>query len=286
MTATEPEAAADGTAPLIVAVAPNGARRGHADHPKLPITPAELADCAADCLAAGAAMIHLHVRDADGGHTLDPDAYRAAIDAIRDKVGERLVIQATTEAVGRYAPDEQMAAVRALRPEAVSLAPRELVPDAAREAAATEFFHWLHGEGILAQYILYSEQDVARLDDLIARGVMPGGPRFVLFVLGRYTPGQRSQPVDLLPFLTANRAGHRWAICAFGPREAACAVTAAGLGGHARVGFENNLLLPDGAIAPDNAALVANVARAAALLGRPLADAATARRLMADASTR
>jgi len=285
MTAAAREAAANGTEPLIIAVAPNGARRTHADHPKLPMTPSELASCVTDCLAAGAAMVHLHVRDAQGAHTLDPDSYRAAIDAIRDQVGDRIVIQATTEAVGRYSPTEQMAAVRALHPEAVSLAPRELVPEGSEEtAAAAEFFHWLGEEGILTQYILYSDQDVARFDDLVARGVVPGGPKFVLFVLGRYTPGQRSQPVDLLPFLAANRAGHAWAVCAFGPREAACAVTAAGLGGHARVGFENNLLLPDGRTAPDNTALVANVAQAAALLGRPLADAATARRLMAGSA--
>ena len=281
MTADAPDAAAETPAPLMIAVAPNGARRTQADHPKLPMTPAELAHCAADCAAAGAAMIHLHVRDEAGGHTLDPAAYRAAIAAIRGETGDRIVIQATTEAVGRYAPAEQMAAVRELRPEAVSLAPRELVPEGGDETAAAAFFHWLEGEGILPQYILYSEQDMARFDDLIARGVVPAGPKFVLFVLGRYTPGQRSQPNDLVPFLTANRAGHRWAVCAFGPREAACAVTAAGLGGHARVGFENNLLLPDGRRAADNAALVANVAQAAALLGRPLADAGAARALMA-----
>jgi len=281
MTAAAPEAAADTTGPLIIAVAPNGARRTHDDHPKLPMTPAELARCAADCAAAGAAMIHLHVRDANGGHTLDPDTYRAAIDAIRDDVGDGIVIQATTEAVGRYTPEQQMAAVRALRPEAVSLAPRELVPEGDDETAAAAFFHWLQDEGMLAQYILYSAQDVARFDDLIARGVVPAGPKFVLFVLGRYTPGQRSQPVDLLPFVAANRAGHGWAVCAFGPLETACALAAAGLGGHVRVGFENNLLLPDGRTAADNAALVANVAQAAALVGRPLADAATARRLMA-----
>lgn len=289
MTAAEPEAAPAAPDPLIVAVAPNGARRTQADHPRLPMTPAELARCASDCAAAGAAMIHLHVRDAAGGHTLDPDAYRAAIAAIRAEVDDGLVIQATTEAVGRYGPEEQMAAVRALRPEAVSLAPRELVPEdggAGAAKAAAAFFAWLQEEGILAQYILYSEQDVARFDDLVAGGVIPDGPKFVLFVLGRYTPGQRSQPADLLPFLAANRRGHAWAVCAFGAREAACAVTAAGLGGHARVGFENNLLLPDGRQAPDNAALVANVAQAAALLGRPLADAATARALMAGGAAR
>jgi uncharacterized protein (DUF849 family) len=57
-------------------------------------------------------------------------------------------------------------------------------------------------------------------------------------------------------------------------------VTAAALDGHARVGFENNLYLPDGRLAPDNAALVAAVAEGARTIGRPLADAAEARAVL------
>ncbi|MGF1607918.1 MAG: 3-keto-5-aminohexanoate cleavage protein, partial [Kiloniellales bacterium] len=246
--------------PLIVTVAPNGARKTQADHPALPIAPDELARTAADCRAAGAAMIHLHVRDTEGGHTLDVVAYRNAINAIRHAVGDGIVIQATSEAVGLYSAAEQMAMVRALRPEAVSLAIRELVPDAAAEPDAADFFAWLRYEGILPQFILYSAEEVARFDDLVARGVVPSGRHFLLFVLGRYTAGQVSDPQDLLPFIAANRQNHRWAVCAFGAREATCALAAACLDGHVRVGFENNLLLPDGRVAPDNAALVAAAA--------------------------
>ncbi|TIX74974.1 MAG: 3-keto-5-aminohexanoate cleavage protein, partial [Mesorhizobium sp.] len=68
---------------------------------------------AAACLEAGAAMIHAHVRDRDGRHLLDAHAYRETTKAIRDAVGERLIIQITSEAVGRYQPAEQMAVVRA-----------------------------------------------------------------------------------------------------------------------------------------------------------------------------
>ena len=267
--------------PLILAVAPNGARKGKADHPELPLTAEETARTAAACAEAGAAMIHLHVRDRDGEHLLDADAYRAAIAAVRRQAGPDLVIQITTEAVGRYGPEEQMAVVRAVEPEAVSLAVRELVPDESREPVAADFFRWLEGRGILAQYILYSAEDLARFDDLIRRGVLSDRPKFLLFVLGRYTRDQTSQPRDLLPFLAANRTGHSWAVCAFGRREAACATAAAALGGHVRVGFENNLYLPDGATAADNAALVAAAARGAGALGRPLARPQQARAIMA-----
>ena len=72
--------------PLVLAVAPNGARKTQADHPAIPISPAELAATAAAAQAAGAAMIHLHVRDADQKHSLDVGAYREATAAVREKV--------------------------------------------------------------------------------------------------------------------------------------------------------------------------------------------------------
>ena len=272
---------AGGWAPMVLAVAPNGARKTREDHPALPITPEEIARTAAACTEAGAAMIHLHVRDRDGRHSLDPSGYRDAMAAVRREVGHRLLIQVTSEAVGRYQPPEQMAMVRELKPEAVSLAVREIIPDQAHEPAAAEFLAWMLGEGVMVQYILYSEADLARFDDLVRRGVVPGDRHSVLFVLGRYAKDQTSSPTDLLPYLAANRQGHVWSLCAFGPRETACAVAAAALGGHARVGFENNFYLPDGSLAPDNAASVAAAAAGAKAIGRPLADGDSARALMA-----
>lgn len=271
--------------PLILSVAPNGARKTHADHPALPIAPEELALCAARCRHAGAAMIHLHVRDAEGGHTLDVGRYREAIAAIRGEVGEGIVIQVTSEAVGRYTAAEQMAMVVELQPEAVSLAIRELLPAEGGDERSVALFLadcWM--AGVLVQFICYDAADLARLALLQQEGTVPPGRLSVLYVLGRYTPGQRSQPADLLPFLAAGGSQHLWSLCAFGAQEAACATAALTLGGHARIGFENNLLLPDGRTAEDNAASVAVVADIARRLARPLADAATARRLMAPAA--
>lgn len=197
------------TLPLSIAVAPNGARKTHADHPALPITPDELAACARQCVDAGAAMLHLHVRRPDGTHSLEPDDYRPAIARVKQAVGDALVIQVTTEAVGIYGPAQQMASVRALQPEAMSAALRELVPDAAHEAEAARFFAELAAARTAIQYILYSDDDVVCYRDLRARGILPDTPHWVLFVLGRYSAGQRSEPADLLPFLRAWAAGRR-----------------------------------------------------------------------------
>ncbi len=267
--------------PLVIAVAPNGARKTKEDHPALPITPGEIGLTAAACRDAGASLIHLHVRDANEAHILDADAYRLAMAAIRDEVGDDIVIQVTSEAVGIYTPDQQMAMVQDVQPESVSLAVREICPDQAHEKQAAAFLGWLMRERIHPHYILYSAEDVARFADLRSRGVVPGDRPFVLYVLGRYTKGQVSDPTDLLPFLEAAKdQSVHWSVCAFGKREAACGIATAALGGHVRVGFENNLFLADGNLAPDNAALVKQVANGASMIGRPVADADAARALL------
>jgi 3-keto-5-aminohexanoate cleavage enzyme len=262
--------------PLVLTVAPNGARRGKADHPALPITPGELAETAAGCLDAGAAMIHLHIRDRDGGHLLDADGYRAAIGAIEAKVGRALVIQPTTEAVGLYDRHQQMALVRALRPEQVSMAVRELIPDEGAESQAAQFLLWAHDAHVAIQHILYDVADVHRFGTLKRRGIIPGHVAPVLFVLGRYVDGQQSDPLELLAFIEtwrdAGEAG-AWSVCAFGRREGAVGAVATSLGGHVRVGFENNFHLADGEIAPNNEALVRAMAELAGRVGRPLATA-------------
>ncbi len=266
--------------PVAVAVAPNGGRRTKADHPAIPLGPGELARCAAECLEAGAAMIHVHVRKPDGTHLLDADAYRAALAAIRAEVGGKLVVQITSEALGIYSPAEQIAVVRAVRPEAASLALREVTPDAASEPAFLDLLGWMARERVAPQIILYAPEEAVRLAALRDAGKLPWDDIPVLYVLGRYTVGQKSAPADLLPFLDAGmpRFAH-WSVCAFGQREAACVAAGALLGGHVRVGFENNLLLPDGSVATGNAELVDMAAALLRGAGLKLADAEELRRM-------
>lgn len=243
----------------MIAVAPNGARKQKTDHPALPLSPAELAETAVQCQEAGACMLHLHVRDAEGGHSLDVDAYRLATAAVRDAVGPDMIIQITTEAVGIYSVDQQIDMVRQVKPEAVSLAVRELCAAADDEVRAGRFFSWLQREQICPQYILYSVEDVMRFNALRQRGIIPGDNVCVLLVLGRYSKTGASSPEELLPMLSAAADDIVWSACAFGASEAACMLLAAELGGHARVGFENNMRLVNGEIASDNSALITQV---------------------------
>lgn len=264
------------TRPFAIAVAPNGARRTQADHPRLPMSAGEIARDAAEALEAGAAMIHLHVRDAQGRHALDVDLYRDAVEAVRNAVGDDLIVQVTTEAVGRYAPGEQIALIDALNPESVSIALREILPENGDERAVATLFERMERAGTLHQIIIYEAGELSRLDMLARKGVLPDGPLAVLVVLGRYSEaGATDEEFDA--FIDAGISRHQWMVCAFGPRETEFMARAASAGGHARVGFENNLWLPDGSLAPSNAAIVAVTAACAGTRG--VAKAEDLRRL-------
>lgn len=266
--------------PLII-VAPNGARRMKSDHPELPMTPAELAHTALQCADAGAAMIHMHARTNKGRHSLELDDNRRTYDAVKDAVGDRLIVQMTTEAVGLYLPNEQMHLINALKPEAASFGLRELIPNRASIAEAADFFHWVANQGILAQYILYSAEDLLFYKELLELRALPESNHHLLFVLGRYAKGQQSSPSDLDPFLahTADLDA-RWAVCAFGSQELECLATAIGKGGDARIGFENNLLTPSGELAESNASQVAALYSTIEAQGLTPATAADARNLV------
>lgn len=263
--------------PLIVTVAPNGAYKQAIDHPALPLTAKSLAHTAKQCLEAGAAMLHLHIRDQQGRHSLDVHGYQEAIAAVRAAVGQEMVLQVTSEAARIYRAPEQVAMVRTLRPEAVSVGLREIDQAELGEQGLADFFTWLACEKIMTQVILYDLADLKRWQELVQRGLIPEAHWFLLFVLGRYTAGQTSQPIDLVPFVYHHTTNEPWAVCAFGPTEHSCMSAAASLGGHARVGFENNMHLRDGRLAPDNAALVRQISQTASALGRPLATASDIR---------
>lgn len=272
------------TEPLIVICAPNGARKTRAEHAGLPLAPAELAECALRIVAEGASMIHLHVRDAQGGHSIDASRYHQAIEAIRDAVGSSLVIQVTSEACGIYSPEQQIAMVQTLKPEAVSLALKELCATEGDVPRAAAFFDWLRAEKIMPQYILYSAGEVMRFETLRKRGVIPQSSPFVLFVLGRYASNLTGDISDLDGFVAAADPDTTWAACCFGATEHAAVEKSCRLGGHARVGFENNLHLPDGQLAGDNGELVRLAVKAGRAALREPASADDIRQRFAEAS--
>ena len=121
---------------------------------------------------------------------------------------------------------------------------------------------------IYPQIILYTPAEAERLGAMLKQGLIPFDKLAVLYVLGRFALTRTALPRDLLPFLAPDMPRfNSWSVCAFGRRETACVTAAALLGGHARVGFENNLTLPNGVRAASNAELVGAAAHALEAVG-------------------
>ena len=252
---------------VVIMVAPNGARKTKQDHAALPVSITDTVSEAALCHAAGAAALHAHVRGAADEHLLDVGLYRELLQEMATRIPGMLP-QITSEAVGIYTPVQQVACIQALKPRMVSMALREISSDFTEPEYARDFFNWCSEHEVHVQHIVYSAEQLQHFFDYRERGVIPASHRCVLFVLGRYRVDFQSQPADLDPFLQHDLAGLDWFVCAFGHQEQRCALKAIDAGGHARIGFENNLYLPNGELAANTAALVTS-----------LVDALTARKL-------
>lgn len=243
------------TSPFVMA-APTGARKGKDDHPNLPVSIEEIRDETAACAAAGADAVHLHIRDAAGGHSLDVGLYREAMREI-DRVVPGFPIQVTTESAGIFDVDAQYVCLQGLRPPAASISVREI---ARRPGLAPKVYGLCDAEGISVQHILYDQDDFQHLLAWQREGIVRDGQNDVIFVLGRYAPPRAAQTDDLeswKPLLTEVRGN--FMVCAFGAGEHAVLCAAAALGADLRIGFENNSQARDGSPAESTAANVAQL---------------------------
>jgi len=241
-------------------VAANGARLSKKDHPTLPLEKEQIVQTALACKKAGAQALHLHVRDDNFKHVLDLKRYDETIKAIKNVCSDDFIVQATTEAVGVYKPEDMIQLIKSLKPQATSVAIKELLPskdDKKELKAAKDFYHFAKEENIGIQHILYSSDELKRFYDLLQKGVICGDKHSILFVLGRYTKDQQSDPLSLISYLKTLKELNledkvNWMLCAFGKKEIPSLITAGVLGGNCRIGFENSRVLPTGEIAKDN----------------------------------
>lgn len=244
-----------------VCVAPTGARRQKSDHPALPTSIPEIAATARSCFDAGATELHLHVRDDDGAHSLDAGRYREAIAAVA-ATAPQMEVQISTESAGVFDVATQLACLEDLRPAAASISVREVARD---EKRAARIYALSAESEVRVQHILYSPACITQMLKWKMDGVIRAEQSDVIFVLGQYQPALPAQVGDLGSLLEALKDREiDWTVCAFGHNEQSCLLHAIGLGGNARVGFENNIHRPDGAPLSDNAASVAALVRASA----------------------
>ncbi|WP_424940697.1 3-keto-5-aminohexanoate cleavage protein [Aliiroseovarius sp. S253] len=249
-----------------IMLAPNGARLTKADHPALPMTPAEILETTQACQALGVDGLHLHLRDADGKHLLDADAYAQALKLFRAEM-PGFPVQITTEAVGMYDPAHQRHVALKSGADMVSASVRELCRD--DHDVTRAFYNDCDRRGIAVQHILYDVEDAELLTRVLDDALLTSPDLQLIFVLGRYAVGQESDPKELdlfLNWLASTGLTPDWAVCAFGQNETPALVRAVQAGGKCRIGFENSRQHADGSIAQDNAARVAELVKACAEL--------------------
>ncbi|MFT3775961.1 MAG: 3-keto-5-aminohexanoate cleavage protein [Minicystis sp.] len=268
---------------LILTAAIVGAETTREQTKWLPITSQEIADEAARCRDAGASVIHLHVRNADGSPSQSRDLFAEAIGRIREKT-DAIVQTSTGGAVG-MGVDERAQPILC-KPEMATLNcgtlnfgndvfvnTRPLIRDLAkriREAGSVielECYEVGHIDEALA---LFAEGHIAE-------------PLHFQFVLG--VPGGIGAREDVIRFMASQiPAGATWGVAAVGRHQKPMTEAAIRLGGHARVGLEDNIYMSKGVLAEGSAPLVARAAEYAKTVGRVVVDPARARQLLGIAA--
>ena len=234
-------------------VAPNGSRRMKTDHESIPITIDEICKTAKACYNSGAEALHFHVRDNDGLHVLDAGLYKEALNELEHQV-PKMHIQVTTEAVGKYSPEEMRKLAYDVTPPGTSIGIAEMIPSRNPTDEDIKLYRYLTEAGTKIQHLLYNPDDISLLVNLLNKAEIPIDGAWCLFVIGHYS-GKISYPENIPMFLEKMRENNinlDWAICAFAKEEISCLEKAISLGGKIRVGFENSLFMPNGEIAPNN----------------------------------
>jgi uncharacterized protein (DUF849 family) len=266
--------------------------------PYLPITPEQIAD---ECLAAaeaGAAAVHIHVRDpATGAPSMELDLYADVVRRIRAQDRD-LIINLTTGPGGRFVPDEEdprlagpgstlvrpevrVAHVAALRPDVCSLdlntmnSGEQVVMNTPRNVRRMADI--IREAGTLPELECFDSGDLVLAQALLKDGSVPANSTFSLVTGVRY--GLPCSPEALMFGRSLLPPGAHWS--AFGIGRLAFPAVAQSwlLGGHVRIGLEDTIYLGKGELAPGNAALVTRAAEIVRHLGGELASARQARTL-------
>src|SRR5690242_6352495 len=267
---------------LLVTVAPTGAETTKADCPQLPTTLDELVETAQRCEGAGAAMIHVHVRDDDHQPTLDLGRLSATVEALREATD--LVVQLSTGGSVHDPLDRRLKVLDA-EPDSCSLTmgTTNFGDDVFSNPwpFITELYQLSQAREVVPEFELFDLGHVASLRRLLDRFGLPyGGRVHVDLVMG--VPGGMPGTADALvaavnalpPETTS------WSATGIGRSTLAVALASLSKGGHLRVGMEDVLTLAKGVPVEHNEQLVRRVADLGRVVQRTPMTPAEARELL------
>jgi len=261
--------------PLIITTALTGAETTRQAQPNLPITPVEQAQTAKECFVAGSRVLHLHVRNDDGTPTQSLERFTDSITRVRAIAPDMLIQISTGGAVGEDF-EKRMAPLK-LKPDMATLNAGSLNfgsevflnTPADIERLAAYFIE----VGVAPEIEVYESGMIDIVARLVKKGLIKHTPLHVQFVLG--VPGGMSGKAKNLVYMAEHLKEEiptaTWGVAGVGRWQLPCAMMAIAMGGHVRVGFEDNIYYHKGIIADSNAQLVARVARLATEAGREIA---------------
>ena len=268
---------------LIITAAICGAEVTKEQNPNVPYSVDEIVREAKSAVDAGAAIVHLHVREDDGTPTQSRARFQECEDAIYKVCPNVILIPSTGGAVG-MTPEERLQSTDTTPiPEMATLGcgtcnfGDEIFDNTMPTMRA--FGKRMLERGIKPEYECFEMGHLDTILTMARKGEVPGAPMQFNFVLG--VPGCTSATVDNLAWLVKNiPAGSTWTATGIGRHAFTLGAAAIVMGGNVRVGFEDNLNLAKGVPARSNGELVAKVVRLANELGRPVANSDEAREIL------
>jgi 3-keto-5-aminohexanoate cleavage enzyme len=258
-----------------------GAEVTKADNPAVPYTVDEIAREAKSAYDAGASIIHLHVREDDGKPTQNAARFKACIDAIKAVCPDVIIQPSTGGAVG-MSNDERLQPIT-LNPEMATLdcgtcnfGGDDIFVNT--ENMIIDFARKIYDRGIKPELEVFDKGMIDMALRLHKKGVIKIPMHFDL-VLG-VNGGIAAAPRDIVFMAESLPSGCTWTAAGIGRNEFPVAAMSIIMGGHVRVGFEDNVYLEKGVLAKSNGELVAKVVRLAKELGREIAAPDEARKIL------
>jgi 3-keto-5-aminohexanoate cleavage enzyme len=267
---------------LIISVGITGSRITRQQTPYIPITPEEIAQSGIDAWRAGASILHVHVRDPKTGlGTQDLSIVKEVVDRIRSETDAVLCL--TTSGIpGRNLPNRERLSPLSLNPELVSFDAGSINMGENIFLNLPEFLETLAKEtlarGIKPELEVFEVGMVYTCLKYLEKGLLKS-PLHFQFVLG--TPaGMPATVKSLLHLSEIIPQGSTWSVIGIGQGQLPMAMIGMIMGGHVRVGLEDNIHYSKGVLAKSNAELVERVVRIAEEFGREIAKPQDARKLL------
>lgn len=265
----------------IITVAPTGAWPTKENNPNIPLNPKEIADDVYECYKAGAAVCHLHMRDDEGNGTMDQNKFEETVSLIKKKCD--IVINLTTSGDVVSTDETRMAHIESIEPDLGSF-----------DCGSMNWMHssvfvnhpkFLEKLGILMQKAgtkpeieIFDAGMVYNSLYYLKKGILKA-PLHYQFVLG--AAGGTAATVENLVYLKSLiPEGSTWSALGIGRGHVPIMLTAVAMGGHLRVGMEDNVMYSATELAESNAQLVKRAADIISIAGSKVAAPDEAREIL------